>query len=162
MSRLTAIVAMTPERVIGRAGTLPWHLPEDLAFFKRTTSGHPIVMGRKTYESIGRPLPKRRNIVITRDATWSAPGVEVIHSPEELESLAGLDPQVFIIGGAEIYAVFLARSDELLVSRVHLNHAGDTFLPAFEHLFTDPEVVESHPDFEVLRYLRRTEPSPPL
>src|SRR5687767_12568304 len=77
MSRLIAIVAMTPEHVIGRNGTLPWHLPEDLAFFKRTTSGYPIVMGRKTYESIGRPLPKRRNIVLTRDPAWSAPGVEV-------------------------------------------------------------------------------------
>jgi dihydrofolate reductase len=81
---LTAIVAMTPDRVIGRAGILPWHMPEDLAFFKRVTSGHPIVMGRKTFESIGRPLPKRRNIVLTRDAGWSASGVEVIHRPEEI------------------------------------------------------------------------------
>ncbi|RYD45633.1 MAG: dihydrofolate reductase, partial [Verrucomicrobiaceae bacterium] len=71
---LTAVVAMTPDRIIGKNGGLPWHLPEDLAFFKRTTSGHPIVMGRKTYESIGRPLPKRRNIVLTRDRQWSASG----------------------------------------------------------------------------------------
>ncbi|WP_367872349.1 dihydrofolate reductase [Luteolibacter sp. Populi] len=152
MSRLTAIVAMTPERVIGKDGTLPWHLPEDLAFFKRTTSGHAIVMGRKTYESIGRPLPKRRNIVLTRDRAWSVPGVEVIHSPDELEALAAPEEEIFVIGGAEIYAAFLDRLDELLVSRVFENYPGDTRLPVFEHLFAGPELLESHAGFEVLRY----------
>ena len=78
---------MTPRRVIGRDGGLPWHLPADLAFFKKTTTGHPIVMGRKTYESIGRPLPNRRNIVLTRDPDWSAEGVEVIHRPEDIDDL---------------------------------------------------------------------------
>jgi len=154
MLDLTAIVAMTSERVIGRAGTLPWHLPEDLAFFKRTTSGHPIVMGRKTYESIGRPLPKRRNIVLTRDRAWSAPGVEVIHQPEELESLPGLGGRVFIIGGSEIYAAFLPRLDDLLVSHVHEPHAGDTWFPEFESRFPRNELLESHADFEVRRWLR--------
>ena len=149
---LTAIVAMTPERVIGRAGTLPWHLPEDLAFFKRTTSGHPIVMGRKTYESIGRPLPKRRNIVLTRDVNWTAEGVEVIHQPEELANLAEIEGQVFIIGGAEIYAAFLPRLDELLVSHVFENYVGDTHLPVFESEFTNWEVIETHATFEVRRY----------
>ncbi|HEY8990640.1 MAG TPA: dihydrofolate reductase, partial [Luteolibacter sp.] len=105
--RLIAVVAMTADRVIGRDGTLPWHLPEDLQFFKRTTSGHPIVMGRKTFESIGKPLPKRRNIVLTRDPSWQAPGVEVIHSPAELLNLPDLGDTVFLIGGAEIYAAFL-------------------------------------------------------
>ena len=76
---LTAIVAMTPERVIGRDNRLPWHLPEDLRFFKRATSGHPVVMGRKTFDSIGKPLPARQNIVLTRDHAWSTEGVEVIH-----------------------------------------------------------------------------------
>ncbi len=156
MSRLIAIVAMTPERVIGRDGTLPWHLPEDLAFFKRTTSGHAIVMGRKTYESIGRPLPKRRNIVLTRDREWTAPDVEVIHAPEELAALVPGDEEVFIIGGAEIYSAFLDRLDELLVSRVFENYPGDTRLPVFEHLFAEPETLESHPAFEVLRYQRPT------
>ena len=149
--KLIAIVAMTPERVIGRDGTLPWHLPEDLAFFKRTTSGHPIVMGRKTYESIGRPLPKRRNIVLTRDPAWQAAGVEVIHSPDQLPEFDG---PVFIIGGAEIYAAFLDKLDELLVSRVHESHPGDTRFPEFEHLFAAPVVVESHDAFQVLRYTR--------
>lgn len=151
---LTAVVAMTPERVIGRDGALPWHLPEDLAFFKRTTSGHPIVMGRKTYESIGRPLPKRRNIVLTRDKNWSAKGVEVIHSPADLEKLPSLAGRVFVIGGSEIYSAFLSNLDDLLVSHVFENHAGDTRLPEFESEFPESEVVEIHPEFEVRRYFR--------
>ncbi len=150
--RLTAVVAMTSERVIGRAGTLPWHLPEDLAYFKRTTSGHPIVMGRKTYESIGRPLPKRRNIVLTRDPKWSAEGVEVIHHPDELAGLPEIDGQVFIIGGAEIYAAFLPLLADLLVSHVFENHAGDTWLPEFEAEFPGSEVMETHANFEVRRH----------
>jgi dihydrofolate reductase len=151
---LTAIVAMTPDRVIGKGGNLPWHLPEDLAFFKRVTSGHPVVMGRKTYESIGRPLPKRRNIVLTRDAAWSAPGVEVIHWPEELDALPGLDGRVFIIGGSEIYAAFLPRLDDLLVSHVFEHWQGDTTFPAFEELFSNSEVLETHEAFEVRRWSR--------
>lgn len=153
MTRLIAIVAMTPERVIGRDGTLPWHLPEDLAFFKRTTSGHPIVMGRKTYDSIGRPLPKRRNIVVTRDREWSAEGVEVIHSPEELSAL-DLEGDVFIIGGSGIYEAFLPELDELLVSHVRLPYPGDTVFPEFAHLFQTPELVEAHETFDVFRYCR--------
>jgi dihydrofolate reductase len=152
---LTAVVAMTPERVIGRAGTLPWHLPADLAFFKRTTSGHAIVMGRKTYESIGRALPKRRNIVLTRDPGWSAAGVEVIHSPNELKQLPGLEGKVFIIGGAQVYAAFMSQMDELLVSHIFESHPGDTFLGQFEEDFPDAEVVESYEQFEVRRYRRQ-------
>lgn len=151
---LTAIVAMTPDRVIGRDGGLPWNLPEDLAFFKRTTSGHPIVMGRKTFESIGRPLPKRRNIVITRDPTWSATGVEVIHHPEDLDSLPGIDGRVFIIGGSEIYAAFLPRLDDLLVSHVFEKHPGDTWFPDFIKGFPNTEIIETHPMFEVRRHFR--------
>jgi dihydrofolate reductase len=78
---LTAIVAMTPEHIIGKGGDLPWNLPDDLKFFKEHTSGHPIVMGRKTFDSIGRPLPKRQNIVLTRDPEWSHIGVEMIQEP---------------------------------------------------------------------------------
>jgi dihydrofolate reductase len=152
---LTAIVAMTPQRVIGRAGTLPWHLPEDLAFFKKTTSGHPIVMGRKTYDSIGRPLPKRRNIVLTRDRRWSAPGVEVIHEPEELERLPDLAGPVFIIGGAEVYRIFLPLLDDLIVSHVFEAHEGDTRFPEFGHMFADSELLETHEAFEVRRWRRR-------
>jgi dihydrofolate reductase len=145
---------MTPDRVIGRAGTLPWHLPEDLAFFKRTTTGHPIVMGRKTFESIGRPLPRRRNIVLTRDPAWSAPGVEVIHDPGKLLQLPNLEERIFIIGGAEIYNAFLPLTDELLVSHVFAPHEGDTFFPQFEHEFPHSELLESHAGFEVRRWSR--------
>lgn len=152
--QLTAIVAMTPERVIGRNGGLPWHLPEDMAFFKRTTTGHPVVMGRKTFESLGRPLPHRRNIVMTRDPRWSAPGVEVIHSPADLTNLPGLDGRVFIIGGAKIYQAFLPQLDDLLVSHLLENHGGDTFFPEFEEGFPHSEVVESHPTFEVRRWCK--------
>jgi dihydrofolate reductase len=151
---LTAVVAMTPERIIGRDGTLPWHLPADLAFFKRTTSGHPIVMGRKTFESIGRPLPKRRNIVLTRDPAWTAEGVEVIHSSDELENLPDLIGRIFIIGGSEIYAAFLPLLDDLIVSHILANHPGDTHLPEFESSFPHSEILESHADFIIKRHFR--------
>ena len=151
---LTAIVAMTPGRVIGREGGLPWHLPGDLAFFKRTTTGHAIVMGRKTYESIGRPLPKRRNIVLTRDPHWSAPGVEVIHHPDDLPNLEGLDGPVFIIGGAEIYTAFLHQLNDLLVSHIHDEFPGDTFFPEFEVHFPKRTLLESHQEFDVCRWSR--------
>jgi len=152
---LTAIVAMTPERVIGRDGGLPWHLPADLAFFKRTTSGHAIVMGRKTWESIGRPLPHRRNIVLTRDKNWKAQGAEVIHAPGELRTQLGSSPEkVFIIGGAEVYTTFLPQLDDLLVSHLQDNHPGDTHFPSFEKQFPHSEVIESHPDFIVRRWSR--------
>ena len=160
MPRLVAIVAMTSDRIIGRDGTLPWHLPEDLAFFKRTTSGHPIVMGRKTYESIGRPLPKRRNIVLTRDKNWGVPGVEAIHQPSDLAALCGLDETVFIIGGAEVYSAFLDLTDELLVSRVHEDFPGDTRFPEFESHFPHREQIESHPAFDVWSYSKTSLLSP--
>lgn len=152
--RLTAIVAMTPDRVIGRDGGLPWHIPEDLAFFKRTTLGHPIVMGRKTYESIGHPLPKRRNIVLTRDKSWSAEGVEVIHRPGELEQLPKLEGRVFIIGGSEVYAAFLPKLEDLLVSHLFENYVGDTRFPDFKAEFPKSEVLEAYLTFEVLRHFR--------
>lgn len=153
MQRLKAIVAMTEDRVIGRGGALPWHLPGDLAFFKRTTVGHPVVMGRKTFESIGRPLPKRRNIVLTRDGGWEAEGVEVIHSPGELGGL-GLDGPVYVIGGSEIYRAFLSELDELIVSHVRGEHEGDTWFPEFEMEFPCSEILEEHPDFVVRSHRR--------
>ena len=153
-AKLVAMVAMTSDRVIGKGNDLPWHLPEDLKLFKRTTSGHPIVMGRKTYESIGRALPKRQNIVITRDQSWSAEGVDVVHSPEAVAQLELMHPEVFIIGGAEIYSLFLPHIDELLVSLVYKNHEGDTRFPEFEHYFSGFEVVEKFEDFELRRYTK--------
>jgi len=138
---LIAVVAMDPNRLIGAGGTLPWHLPEDLAFFKKTTLGHPVLMGRRTFESIGRPLPKRRNIVLTRDREWRHDSVEVIHSHAEIPVT---DEKIFVIGGAEIYRALAARIDEWLVSHVHNTHEGDTHLAAFEADFPNVEIVETH------------------
>ncbi len=154
MIQLTAIVAMTAGRIIGKAGDLPWHMPEDLKFFKRTTSGHPIVMGRKTYDSIGRPLPKRRNIVLTRDESWSADGIEVIHKPEDLSTLPGIEGRVFVIGGSEIYAAFMPQLDDLMVSHVFHDYEGDTQFPEFESQFPNQELVEKFDEFEVRRWSR--------
>ncbi|MGE9268881.1 MAG: dihydrofolate reductase, partial [Verrucomicrobiales bacterium] len=114
--KLSALVAMTSEGVIGRDGDLPWHLPADLRFFKETTSGHAIVMGRQTYESIGRPLPKRQNIVLTRDRQFVAPGCELIHSPDKLAELPPFSDTTYIIGGAQIYRLFLPTLDELIIT----------------------------------------------
>ncbi len=155
MPLLTAIVAMTRSRVIGRGGGLPWHLPEDLAFFKRTTLGHPVVMGRATFDAIGRPLPRRRNIVLTRNPAWSAPGVEVIHAPAELAALPDLGPRVFIIGGAAVYREFLPALDEILVSHLAAEYPGDTRFPEFADRFEPAEILEQHADFEVRRWIKR-------
>ena len=152
--QLSAIVAMTPDRVIGKGGDLPWHLPEDLKFFKRTTSGHPIVMGRKTFDSIGRPLPKRQNIVITRDPSWEQEGASVIHSPDDLSSLELQDPLIFIIGGAEIYRLFLPHLDELIITHVHEAHPGDTIFPEYEDLFPESEILSHTDDFTIKRHFK--------
>jgi len=151
MPYLIAIVAMDPSRLIGSKGSLPWHLPEDLAFFKKTTVGHPVLMGRKTFESIGKPLPKRRNIVLTRDENWSHEGVEVISDPDQISELEG---KIFVIGGAEIYQALSPLIDEWLVSHVHHSYQGDTYLSPFEMDFPESEEVEGHEDFTVKRYLR--------
>lgn len=143
---------MDPDRVIGRDGDLPWHLPGDLAFFKRTTTGHPIVMGRKTWESIGRPLPKRQNIVLTRDRAWQADGVDVIHRASGLDHLDLLHPEVFIIGGAQVYELFLPLCDSLIVTHLATRHPGDTFFPTFEDRFPRSELLESHQQFEIRRH----------
>ncbi len=151
MPHLTAVVAMAPNRVIGANGTLPWHLPEDLAFFKKTTLGHPIIMGRKTFESIGKPLPKRKNIVLTRDTSWEQTNVEVLHDLAEISKLVG---QHFVIGGAEIYKALASQINEWLVSHVHQTYPGDTYLAPFEDEFPQQETIETHEHFTVKRYLR--------
>jgi dihydrofolate reductase len=151
---LIGIVAMTAQRLIGKDGTLPWHLPDDLAFFKQTTSGHAIVMGRKTFDSIGRPLPKRQNIVLTRDRSWSHPGVTVIHDTRELSNALTMPGEVYIIGGAEIYQAFLPQTDALLITHVKENFSGDTYFPAYDAEFPHQEVVLEHEAFTVMRHTR--------
>jgi dihydrofolate reductase len=128
--RINLIVARSRNGVIGRDGALPWRLPEDLAFFKRTTMGHPIVMGRRTWESIGRPLPGRRNIVVSRRADYTAAGAEVAPSLDEALRLCAGSAELFVIGGAQLYAEALARADRLIVTEIDADFDGDTRWPA--------------------------------
>lgn len=135
MIRLAVIVATAQNGVIGRNNALPWHLPEDLRYFKRRTLGKPIVMGRKTYESIGRPLPGRTNIVISRNAGFAADGIKVVRSLDEALRLAddiaqidGVD-ELVVIGGAEIYREALPRAERLYLTEVHAVIQGDAVLP---------------------------------
>lgn len=160
----TLVVAMGANRVIGIDGALPWRLPEDLAHFKRLTLGHPMVMGRATYESIGRPLPGRTTIVVTRDPRWSAEGVEVAHSLDEaLDRARSLDDEVFLVGGAQVYAAALERDlvDVLVVTRVAAAPDGDTYFPRIDwerwqeagrvpHVGPEPERVP----FDIVTYVR--------
>lgn len=128
---LSLIVATDRNNGIGIDNTLPWRLPEDLAFFKRTTSGHQIIMGRKTFDSIGRPLPNRRNIVVTRNPGWTHEGVERTGSLEEAVQLAG-DGDVFVIGGAQIYVDAIKVADQLIVTEIDAVYNCDAFFPAID------------------------------
>jgi dihydrofolate reductase len=128
---LTIVVAIDAERGIGVNNTLPWRLPEDLAHFKRVTSGHPIIMGRKTFDSIGRPLPNRRNIVITRNAGWRHDGVEAVGSLEAAIALVG-DTPAFIIGGAQIFAESMDLAGRMIVTEIDHTFACDTFFPPID------------------------------
>lgn len=131
MAQLTLVVAMDAQRGIGIDNKLPWHLPEDLAHFKRVTLGHPIIMGRKTFDSIGRPLPKRRNIVVTRNAGWSHEGVEVAHSLAQAVAMAQDEP-ASIIGGAQIFIESLALANRMIVTEIDHAFRCDTFFPAID------------------------------
>lgn len=150
----SAVVAMTPGRIIGKDGGIPWHLPEDLKVFRKLTTGHPIVMGRKTFDSLGKPLPNRQNIVLTREPSWRAEGAETIHTKEDLLALDLMDKHVCIIGGAQIYRLFMPFLDSLSVSILHDEHEGDTRFPEFSSLFPKRELRESFPDFDLWEYSR--------
>ena len=126
------VVAMTPDRVIGRNNRLPWHVPADLAHFKRMTMGKPVVMGRRTFESIGRALPQRHNIVMTRDRTYVAEGCTMAHSIEEALDAAGNSPEVAVIGGAQVFQELLPRADVLHTTVVYADIGGDTFFPVLD------------------------------
>jgi len=129
MTQLSIIVATDAAGGIGIANRMPWHLPEDMAHFKRLTTGHAVIMGRKTYESIGRPLPNRRNIVVTRNGDWRQDGVETAGSLEEAVVLAGAEP-AFVIGGAQIYTQALPLCDTLIVTEIASIFDCDAFFPA--------------------------------
>ena len=157
---LTLIVATDRNNGIGINNTLPWRLPEDLAFFKRITSGHAIIMGRKTFDAIGRPLPNRRNIVVTRNTAWAHAGVETTNSLDQAVAIAGED-EVFIIGGAQIYRDAISLADRLIVTEIDAEFACDAFFPPVDAAQWQLESRETHHsesngwDYSFVMYRRR-------
>jgi dihydrofolate reductase len=128
-SRLSIVVAMARNRVIGAGGGIPWHLPEELKRFKRLTLGHHIIMGRKTWESIGRLLPGRTTVIVTRQRGYRVPGAKLAHSLDEAIAACGADDEIFVIGGAELYAQALGRAGRLYLTTVNAEVPGDTLMP---------------------------------
>lgn len=139
---ISMIAAMANNRVIGKDNQMPWHLPADFAWFKRSTMGKPVVMGRKTYDSIGRPLPGRLNIVISRDANLEIEGVTTVTSIEKALELVSDVEEVMIIGGGKIYLDFLTRADRLYLTHIDLDVEGDTQFPDYEAV-ANWEILES-------------------
>lgn len=158
---LKAVVAMASNRIIGKDGDLPWRLSEDLKWFKKMTVGHPVVMGRKTMQSLRGPLPKRRNLVISRSASELPEGFELVRSCEEALQRLRDEARISIIGGAQIYAEMLPLCDEVLLSYVFHPYKGDTELPPFEDDFVLEEVLYRDDDFELRRYLRKEQRAEP-
>ncbi len=150
---MIAIAAMSRNRVIGADGKIPWHLSEDLKFFKRTTLGHVIVMGRKTYDSLGKPLPGRENWVLSRSA--ELPEVKVFRDVAEIAPPHD-GRELFVIGGAQLYEALLPKCAELYLTLVDREVEGDAFFPPFEDLFEEKEVLFEAPEMQVKRYVRRT------
>jgi len=132
VSVISLIAALAENRVIGAHNTLPWRLPNDLKHFRRLTTGHAVVMGRKNHESIGKPLPERTNIVVTRNRDYRAAGCLIAHSVDEALRLAKNDPEIFVIGGADIFRETLARAGRLYLTEVHATVPGDVYFPAFD------------------------------
>jgi len=141
---ITLVVARARNGVIGRAGRLPWHLPADLKHFKEVTMGTPMIMGRRTFDSLPKLLPGRRHVVITRDPGWAREGVEVARSPEEALAIAGAS-YVSIIGGAEIFTAFEPRAAAVELTEVHYDAEGDTFMPPFDPALWREEARADHP-----------------
>ena len=154
MTRISLIAAVARNGVIGKDGQVPWHLPDELERFKATTMGHPLVMGRRTFESIGRTLPGRRTIVVTRDPRWHHPGVESAHSFAEALSLAGPADEVFVAGGAEVYAEALPFAHRLVLTEVDAEPEGDTWFPAWDRARWVEESREEHEGWTRVVYER--------
>jgi dihydrofolate reductase len=139
------ILARADNGVIGQDGDMPWHLPADLRRFKSLTSGKPMIMGRKTFDSLPGLLPGRRHIVLTRDKNWEADGAEVVHSVQDALKVANA-PHITVIGGAEIYRLFLDKADRIELTEVHIEPDGDTIMPDFDSRFwreTKREIMEA-------------------
>ena len=161
---ISLVVAASTNNVIGSDGGLPWHLPDDLRHFKRLTTGKPVVMGRRTFESIGRPLPNRRNIVMTRDPDYVAPGCDVVSSVREALDLLEDTDEVMIIGGGQVYRDFLPHADRIYLTRVQADVEGDTYFPDIDEagwrlVSSEPHAAdEKHAyAFDVMVFERRPE-----
>jgi len=163
---LVLVVARARNGVIGKDGALPWHVPADLRRFKAMTVGKPVIMGRKTFDSIGKPLPGRHNIVLTRDAGWTAAGVTAAPNLAEAIAAAGLDPRaradaIMVIGGAQVYAQALPSASRIEVTEVDADPEGDTILPAFDMTRWQEVAREAHaadagqPGFAFVTLVRR-------
>ena len=152
-----AIAALAENRVIGAGGKIPWHLPEDFKFFREQTTGHTVVMGRKTWESLGRPLPRRRNVVVSRTLVPGEnmlPGAVVVKSLDEVDALPPAG-DIWIIGGAEIYAQALPWCAELYLTHVTGTFEGDAFFPEYKDLFVMDEIMMTTPAFQITKYKRK-------
>lgn len=154
MTSLNIIVAYTDNHVIGKDNTMPWHIPGDLANFKKTTVGSPIIMGRKTWESLGRPLPGRRNIVITRNQDYQATGAECVPTLETAITAATADgvENVFIIGGEQIFRLSLDQCDKIYATEIHANIEGDTYFPALDKTRWKETSRQTQPEENGLTY----------
>jgi dihydrofolate reductase len=153
---MIAIAAMTPSRVIGRGSEIPWRIPGEQKWFKEATLGHPILMGSRTFESIGRRLPGRQNLVVSRGRSW--PGVEMIRDLAEFDP-DRYSPEVFVIGGAEIYAQLIDGCRELLITRVKHEYNGDAYFPEFESKFRLIEQIRETPDYMIERWSHKSHES---
>ncbi|ALE52379.1 dihydrofolate reductase [Candidatus Thioglobus autotrophicus] len=142
--RLSIIVAMDDNQLIGKDNALPWHLPADLGYFKKTTTGKTVLMGRKTYESIGFALPNRRNVIVSRNAGFSAEGCEVVDSIERALDLAKGDEEVMIMGGASFYEQMLPSVDRLYITQIAGSYQGDAYFPKFDRSNFVESFRESH------------------
>ncbi len=149
---LCLIAAVARNRAIGKNNQLLVHLPGDLPRFKKLTLGHPVIMGRKTWDSIGRPLPQRRNIVITRNAAWRADGAEAAGSLADALAFVAAEPKVFVIGGAQIYTQALPLADELALTEIDADFDGDAFFPEWDRSHFQQVSREDHATPEGLHY----------
>jgi dihydrofolate reductase len=159
MSQLSIIVAIAKNRVIGLNNNLPWHLPEDLKRFKALTMGHHIIMGRKTFESLGRLLPGRTTVIVTRNKNYRVDGAIVTHSLQEAIENCGYDDEVFLIGGAELYQQSLKLAKKLYITEINAEFEGDAFLPevdlnAWQEVSRESHTSEKGLSFSYVTYLR--------
>jgi dihydrofolate reductase len=160
MTTVSLIVAVAHDNVIGINNTLPWHLPEDLKRFRALTTGHHIIMGRKTYESLNRLLPGRTTVIVTRNPDYQVEGAVIAHSLEDAIAQCQQDDEVFIIGGAELYKEALLVAHKLYITQIELKAAGDAYFPSFdiaawERVSYEPHIAASGLPFSYMTYVRQ-------